>query len=120
MVFLCKISIGDFVFHAAHSVEIKSTWRKYTQTATIKIPKAIYYRKGDKLQKVVSIRDTFKTGMPVKIELGYNTKLSTRFTGYISKSPSPTIPYEIYCEDEMWQLKKKEVSVSLKNATVRQ
>lgn len=118
--FCCKITIGKMVFGAASEIEIFSTWRRFTDTAKIKLPKALYYYEGDKLKPVQSIKDFVKTGDPVKIELGYNNQLFTRFEGYVARSPRPTIPYEIECEDEMWQMKRKEVSVSIEDATVRQ
>lgn len=108
------------MFTTANSIDILSTWRKFTDTAVIKIPKAIYYMDGDQRRPVTHIGEFFKTGDPVKIELGYNRKLATRFEGYIARSPKPSIPYELECEDEMWQLKRKEATVHIEDATVRQ
>ncbi|RWX03360.1 hypothetical protein [Flavobacterium cerinum] len=120
MVFCCKVTIGEMVFTSAAEIEIISTWKKFTDTATIKIPKALYFNDGGVIKPVSNIKDLIKTGDKVKIELGYNTILDTRFEGYVARSPRPTIPYEIECEDEMWLLKKKEVSVSIEDATVKQ
>lgn len=108
------------VFTAAAEIEIVSTWKKFTDTATIKLPKAMYYRDGDQVKPVTNIKDFVKTGDKVKIELGYNRQLTTQFEGYVARSPRPTIPYEIECEDEMFVLKRKEVSVSIEDATVKQ
>ncbi len=120
MVFCCKIKIGTLEFDAFSKVEIKKTWKKFTDTAKIALPKNYYYRDGDKLKPVKRIGDFIKIGDEVVIQLGYNTQLFTEFKGYVSRSAKVGIPYEIDCEDEMWQLKKKEVSVSIEDATVRQ
>ncbi|CVK17154.1 hypothetical protein Ga0061079_11722 [Apibacter mensalis] len=120
MVFCCKITIGEYVFHGVHSLEIKSTWKMFTQTAKILLPKKMYYEKDSRYFPVTQIKDIFKRGDRVRIELGYNNSLDTRFEGYLSRSPRPTIPYELECEDEMWILKQKEVSVNRMSATVKQ
>jgi hypothetical protein len=101
-------------------VNIKSSWRLFTNTAFIELPKALHYYEGNKLKPIINIRERIKTGMPVKIEMGYDRQLVTEFEGYVARSPQPTLPMLIECEDEMWQLKRKEVSVSIKDATVRQ
>lgn len=120
MVFCCKITIGEYVFHGVHSLEIKSTWKMFTQTAKILLPKKMYYEKDNQYFPVTQIKEIFKRGDRVRIELGYNNSLDTRFEGYLSRSPRPTIPYELECEDEMWILKQKEVSVNRMSATVKQ
>ncbi len=120
MVFCCRLTIGDLIFDAFSSVNIKSSWRLFTDTAFIELPKALHFYQGNKLKPIKNIRDFIKTGMPVKIELGYDRQLVTEFEGYVARSPQPSLPILIECEDEMWQLKRKEVSVSIKDATVRQ
>lgn len=119
MVICCEVTIGKLKFTALSSIEIKSSWRNFTDTARISIPKAIY-GKYESVYKLLSIRDLIKTGDKIVIKLGYNTQLITEFEGYVAYSPYGTIPYVIECEDEMWQLKRKKVSVSLENATVKQ
>lgn len=120
MVFCCKIKIGKLEFDAFSKVEIKKTWKKFTETAKIALPKNLYYKEGNQLKPVKRIGDFIKTGDEVVIQLGYNTQLFTEFKGYVSRSAKVGIPYVIECENEMWQLKKKEVSVSIEDATVRQ
>lgn len=120
MVFCCKIRLGKYEFDAFSKVEIKKTWRKFTETAKITLPRNLYYNENGKIKPVKSIKDFIKTGDEVEIQLGYNTQLFTEFKGYVSRSAKVGIPYVIECENEMWQLKKKEVSVSIEDATVRQ
>lgn len=115
-----KISIGKISFDSINRVDISSTWRRFTQTARVWLPKAMYYQKEGKRHPVKNIRDFIKVGDRVKIELGYNGMLVTEFEGYVAYSPKLTIPYEIECEDEMWKLKQKEVNVSMGDASVKE
>ncbi len=121
MVPCAEIIIGKLKFTAAAEINIKKSWKNFTDTASIKLPKAIYYDDGSGVyKKVKHIGDYIKIGDKVEIKLGYNRQLFTEFLGYIARSPRINIPYELICEDEMWQLKRKEVNVSIENATVKQ
>lgn len=119
MVFLCKISIGKLIFESISEVDGEKTWRKYTGTANIKFPKAVEYRVGNMTFPIDSLKELIKTGDSVKIELGYNRVLVTEFEGYVSQI-QPTIPIEINCEDEMFKMKRNNVSINIEDATVRQ
>lgn len=121
MVPCAEITIGKLTFTAATEINIRKSWKNFTDTATIKLPKAIYYYdENGNLKPVEHIGNFIKVGDKVEIKLGYNRQLFTEFTGYVARSPRIDIPYEILCEDEMWQLKRKEISVSIQNATVKQ
>ncbi len=120
MVFCCKIKIGELIFYSFNRVNIKHSWRTLTDTAVVAMPKRLHYYEGNKLKPIENIRDKIKTGDKVTIELGYNRVLVKQFEGYVARSPQPTLPVQIECEDEMWQLKRKEVSVSIPDATVAQ
>lgn len=121
MVPCAEITIGKLTFTAATEINIRKSWKNFTDTATIKLPKAIYYYDDNgNLKPVEHIGNFIKVGDKVEIKLGYNRQLFTEFTGYVARSPRIDIPYELLCEDEMWQLKRKEVSVSIQNATVKQ
>lgn len=122
MVFCCKITIGNYTFDSANEIEINKTWKKFTQTAIIKIPRKLTYQIGKSLQQrpVENLKDFIKKGDKVKIELGYNRIFKTEFEGYVITSPVMGIPYEIECQDEMWILKNKTVSIHIEDATVRQ
>ena len=124
MVFCCKITIENsegrkLIFTAANEIEIDKTWRKYTDTATIKFPKGVSYSVGNLVFPIESIKELIKTSDTVKIELGYNRELRTEFEGYVSRV-QPTIPIEINFEDEMFKMKRATVSVHIEDATVRQ
>lgn len=121
MVPCIEIVIGSSKFTAATEINIKKSWKNFTDTATVKLPKAIYYYDVNGILKPVEHLGKFiKVGDKIEIKLGYNRRLFTEFSGYITRSPRIGIPYELYCENEMWQLKRKETSVSIENATVKQ
>lgn len=121
MLVCLEITIGKMTFTSVTSILIESTWKKFTDTAHVQIPKSIYYKdESGNLQAVKHLGDYIKVGDKVEIKMGYNRQLFTEFKGYVARSPRVDIPYEIICEDEMWQLKRKEVSVSIRNASVRQ
>lgn len=121
MVPCIEITIGKLKFTAATEINIRKSWKTFTDTATVKLPKTIYYYDANGILKPVKHLGNFiRIGDKVEIKLGYNRQLFTEFTGYVARSPRITIPYEIICEDEMWQLKRKETSVSIENATVAQ
>lgn len=103
------VTIGNFVFkQRVNSVQIVSSRKNLSNTATIKLANL----KG-------LLEREIKVGDAVVIELGYDGVLNVEFEGYVSKT-NPNIPFEVECEDEMWQLKqrtfhKSYASVSLKN-----
>jgi hypothetical protein len=100
----CLITIGPLKLEFVNEVEIITSIDQLTQTATIKLPKKLTLQHGERLVKSI------KTDMPVEIKLGYNGELRTEFIGYVSRSPKPSMPMEIYCEDEMYMLKKNPIT----------
>lgn len=121
MLICAEIKIGKLTFTAGSEINIRKSWKTFTDTATLKLPKAIYYKdETGQVLPVKHIGDFIKVGDPVEIKLGYNQQLFTEFKGFVARSPRINVPYEILCEDEMWQLKRKQVDVSIKNATVKQ
>ena len=103
-VLCCTVQIGNISFDAAHEIEIMSDWREMTDKATIKIAKRIFVKGADLINKPIGT--LIKAGDPVVIKLGYDGNLKTEFVGYVARSPLPTAPLEIQCEDEMWKLKR--------------
>lgn len=93
--------------------KIESSWKSLTDTAEIVLPRKVQDFEEFK------ISNWFKEGDPVEIWLGYDGKLDLEFSGYIKKI-SVGIPLVISCEDEMYNLKRSSVSVSMKNATLKQ
>jgi hypothetical protein len=105
--FSSLIEIGELKLTFLNELEIRSTWKEMTDTAIIRIPKKVLVKGRDLTQKPIA--DVVKTGQKVVIRIGYNNKLNTHFVGYVSRSPIPSIPVEVRCEDEMWVLKRTQV-----------
>ena len=103
----------EIIIRKMNSVHIETGWKRLTDTAEIIIARNVTYFDKHK------VRETFKKGDPVKIELGYNGNYVTEFEGYISHV-SADIPIVIKCEDEMYLLKKVPVNVSLANASLEE
>lgn len=103
----CNVQIGAISFDAAHNINIMSDWREMTDKATIKIAKRIFVKGTDLVNKPIG--SVVKAGDRVVIKLGYDGNNKTEFVGYVARSPLPTIPLEIQCEDEMWKLKRLSV-----------
>jgi hypothetical protein len=100
------------VFDYVTEVEIKSSWKNLTDTATIRLPRKL------KLNNEL-IQDVIKKGHIVTIQLGYAPDLVTEFTGYVSGIKA-TVPVEIMCEDEMWKWKQTTITKSWTSVTLKE
>jgi hypothetical protein len=103
----------EVIIRKINSVHIESGWKRLTDTAEITIARNVTYFDKHKVKEI------FKKGDPVKIELGYNGNYVTEFEGYITHV-SADIPIVIKCEDEMYLLKKVPVNVSLAKANLKE
>lgn len=118
-----RIEINNMVFSAVASVSRKKSIKNFTETAAIELPKKIRFISNGQPDSMYepskSAKDYIKVGMPVTIYMGYDNVLLKRFEGYVSEGLEPSIPLMVKCEDEMWQLKRKRVSVSLENTSIK-
>ncbi len=106
--FTSLITIGNLTLDFFNELETRSSWKEMTDTATISIPKNITIKGADLCIK--PIKDVVQTGQRVVIKYGYNGNLSTWFVGYVSRAPMPSAPLQIMCEDDMWLLKRMQVT----------
>ncbi len=104
------LTIGAFTFSWANEVKTVSSWKMLTDTTTIKLPKNISFDKKHLAEQI-------KKGDKVIVQTGYNQRLNTVFTGYVT-AVKPTVPLEIVCEDEMWNLKQTNIIKSGKSASL--
>ncbi|UGU15217.1 hypothetical protein LS482_16210 [Sinomicrobium kalidii] len=95
-----------------NSVQVESSWMLLTDRAEIVLPRNIKFFDRN------NIREVFRRGDPVEIQLGYDGELHTEFTGYITEV-SADIPIRLKCEDEMWKIKQLQVNYSAKNVTLK-
>lgn len=106
----CKISIGSYVFDYVQQVQVNTSWQKFTDTATIILPRNLKLA-NQPLNELIKVNDE------VNIELGYDDELKPVFTGYVT-TIKPTTPIEIMCEDAMWLLKKGSITKTWKDTTI--
>jgi hypothetical protein len=104
---------GKITIRRFSSIKIESGFRSLCDTAVITLPRMV--RDFDR-NKVLEV---FKEGDPVIIQYGYDGNLNVEFTGYITKI-NVGIPVIISCEDEMYNLKRKKISVSKTDCTLSQ
>lgn len=112
-----KIQIGDYVFTAINDVEITKSVEDLVDTATIKLPTKFKVRQNG-VQKYTE--EAIKIGDKVTITLAYEGKYEgVEFTGFVAKV-SPKIPMEIYCEDAMWLLRRKNIKKAFAKTTLKE
>lgn len=123
MVVRVKVQIDNMTFNMVHSVKRKKSIKKFTGTATIKLPKKLRFvsngRPDSAYEPSKTVKDYIKVGQKVTIWMGYDQHLIKRFEGYVSRGVEPSVPVVVECEDEMWQLKQKAASVSLKDTSIK-
>ncbi|WP_028888348.1 hypothetical protein [Tenacibaculum ovolyticum] len=123
----CKIKVYEtkglqpsgkvYQFTHVKNIVINSSYKNFTDTATITIPKAIVANKlNDTLGiqiarrlpvdlKERSVHEFFKIDYYVEIFLGYNGESKPAFRGYIREVKGDA-PVQIECDDMMYYLKK--------------
>lgn len=94
------------------SVIINRTFKQSTQYAEIVLPRNVKF--FDKHQ----VRDIFRIGDEVIIELGYDGNLKEEFRGYVTKITAD-IPVTIRVDDEMWKIKRIPVNYVGKNVMLQ-
>lgn len=103
---------GDpIVLDFVNEIEIESSWKNLTDTATITIPKKII-KDGESI--FAGSNALIKKGDGITIELGYYPNLKTYFTGWITKVENDS-PVVIHCDDDMYLLKQKSITKSWKS-----
>lgn len=94
------LKIGKYKFRAYNSITICSAWKTLGDTATMKLPN---------LRQMLEAN--LSTGDEVEIFGGYEVEgeeLPLLFSGYI-KEIQPKTPFQIECEDELFNLKRQKV-----------
>lgn len=113
----CEIFIGPLpAIEFVHELTIESGWQKFTDTAKIQLPRKIKVIRDGALTK---LQDVILVGDPVTIRYGYDGQLRTEFTGVVS-ALKPGTPFTVECEDQMWYLKRRQMSMSWRNVTLRE
>ena len=96
-----RLTIGSLpVIDFVHEVAVESAWAKFTDTATITLPRKVKVVANGQLPDLISVGDA------VTIQYGYDGRLRTEFAGYVSEL-KPGAPFVVKCEDAMWLLKRQ-------------
>lgn len=103
----------EFKIRRFSECKIESSFKGLTDTAEIILPRKV--KDFDRMK----IEEWFRPGDPVKIELGYNNNFHTEFVGYIKATPGG-IPLTLDCENEMYHLKRKVISVSKRSCKLKE
>ena len=113
----CKVEIGDFIFQQINEIEITKSVEELSDTAIVKLPTRFKIKQnGEEKYAETAI----KVGDKVKITLSYEGKYSAvEFEGYVKKI-NPKIPLEVHCEDAIWLLRRKSISNSWDNCTMKE
>lgn len=101
----------ELILFKVNSVHITSGWKELTSRAEITLPRNV--RDFDKKK----VREVFRHGDAVQINLGYDGENELLFEGFITQV-SADIPILVKCEDAMWLLKKIPVNYSNKDITL--
>ena len=109
---VARVTIGQVVFNQVSSVRITETIAEIGNTATVELPRHFRKLNGK------AVLDYIKVGDSVKIELGYNGKLVTEFTGYVRRI-NAEIPLLIDCDDDWYLLKRTKWNKSYKAVTLK-
>jgi hypothetical protein len=111
----CEIKVGENKFDFVTDIEIVSTWKEFTDTAKLTIPKRIT-KNGEPITNGTG--SIFKRGDKVEIKLGYFPNLTLRFSGYVSAVKIAT-PIEIEIENQMFLLKQSTFTKSYKKVDLK-
>ena len=117
-----KTEFQTVTFDFTNDIEIESSWNQLSDTGRVTVPRNINFvddngatindvAKGDKA--------VFKRGDSVKISMGYNTDLVSRFDGVIA-GVTNKFPLDIRLDDAMWHLKQNTHTFTLENPTLGQ
>lgn len=109
-VLTCKVEVGNYIFNYVNELNINSSWQTLTDTAIVKLPRNLSFRNK-------SLKDLIKVGDAISITLGYNAVQNIEFRGFVARI-EPNIPFVLYCEDAMWQLKQTNITKSFKSVNL--
>lgn len=106
-----------FSFDFVNDIQIESSRESLTEKVTLVFPKNVQFEGrniagGD--------NPLLLRGDQITIQLGYDDKLTTEFTGYISKV-EPNAPVTVECENEMFKFKETTIKkLTLKDTDLKE
>ncbi len=92
-------------FRGVHDVKIIKNIHSFTNTCIIQIPQSLRLKQaGIPKTNISNSEDVFTVGSKIVVQLGYNTKYNTEFTGFIRRVGFGA-PCVIECEGYIYQLR---------------
>ena len=107
---------GKFRFKGVVDCEVVSSWENLTDTAQLTIPKRIEW---DGENVFTGANPIIKKDTPLSIAFGLDGVNVDWFKGYVTQIHSG-VPIVLDCQDEMWLLKKGEVTKSYEKVSLKQ
>jgi len=105
-----------------NQIDIESTWREFTDTATITLPRFIDPEITGLEKKDKNFWEHLQLWARhhphIEIFLGYNGREHLAFKGII-RDVKASVPVTLVCEDDMYHLKTKMITYSAKEATLK-
>ena len=102
-------------FNFIHRGEIHQSWKNLTQSCTLQFGKNIVVVQNS--EKFL-LQNVLKAGDKVSVNIGYDGNLREEFSGFVTRFDA-RIPLTIHVEDNMWLLKKDQLSKSWPKANLR-
>lgn len=99
------------VIDFATQFETNESYEHLTDTLKIVFPRRLLMKGREMFS---GLNPMFVRGDEIELKAGYYPNLRTIFKGYIAKVAA-TLPIELTCEDEMWQLKQYTVTYPTKS-----
>lgn len=117
-VLVSEIKIGGYTFDRVNSVQISRSTNAIGARAVVKVPvTAVIRAKDNSVSQRTETAKAIKVGDTVEIRLGYGREMNLEFRGYVRRINLKT-PLEIECEDEFYQCRTRQVTVSGKSSTL--
>lgn len=103
------------------NVTIDQSIETLTDTCSVTLPRRIKYQGAliSLAEDTINGKPIFKRGDKIKIELGYDDVLVTRFQGYL-KDVKNAAPIQLTCEDSMFALKTGSYSRANSSCTLEE
>jgi hypothetical protein len=112
-----QIQIGSLpVIDFVHELRIESSWQKFTDTCSITLPRNV---QAIRAGAVKNLADLISVGDAVSVAYGYDGNIRPEFAGYVS-AVKPGTPFTVECEDAMWLLKRRQLSMAWRSVTLRE
>lgn len=128
LVLNAKITVSKETFYRVNEVNIVKSAKLVENTANFKIPQTARLVRPGFINKYVDTGNYFKQGDEIAISLGYNGTIENKysdgtlteeFRGYVV-AVKPGNPVEVMCEDQIYELRKKNLFKSFKSVSLKQ